>query len=379
MYEDRYYIEINMDNTNNISRDDLISGIKSLKKSKNNTFNNTDEVFTLSSLSKKKKGKKKKKIKNELIKNGKVIDDNVDEKETEMILDEDLIDVDNLLSDDEDDIDDDIIDEQRHGYNKLKKESNPYKKEFAEELTLLYNLLDESSKFGKKLDKMFEGMEKSKTRGINKYVNDLILSILSSKSNKLQILKEISGVKKSIIDLKIKSDSKEKTNSGQQSSEMLASNYFKNVLKYGRNNFIRDFKNKDDYDDYDETDELINNIEKSKYEDYSDEEMDEYNDIIDNRLDEEGNPYRSDEGSKYIEYEKRGVKIFIKKCIDTGDWEFVALDKYQQQIFDYPLPSRKSAGKVKFSEDGKYCSDDKGRTYKVIEYYLPDEQENEDE
>ena len=59
----------------------------------------------------------------------------------------------------------------------------------------------------------------------------------------------------------------------------------------------------------------------------------------------------------------------IKKCVDTGDWEFIAVDKDNQEIVGFPLPSKESTGKMKFSEDGRYASDKYGRSYKVIEYF----------
>ena len=49
-------------------------------------------------------------------------------------------------------------------------------------------------------------MRGQKVRGVNKYANDLAELVLTSKQNKLNILKEISSVKKSIADLKIKAD-----------------------------------------------------------------------------------------------------------------------------------------------------------------------------
>lgn len=356
----------------------LIDDIKSLeytskKKTKKTKFivddDNSENILSLAK-SKKKKGKKKKK---KLIEDDeflKVDDTDDNEEKDPYTIDNSLIDIDEIFGvDEEDDIDSEIINEQKKGYKKNKSSENEYKKEFAEELTLLYNLLDETTKFGKVLDKQVDGLKSTKTRGMSKYTTDLITTALSCKTNKLQIIKEISSVKKTIADLKIKADGKNKPDAnggGQASAEVLASNYLQGIIKYGRNNFVTNLK-KDSEPDTDDPylaeylpdkEMLLNNVD--------------YDDLIDDRLDNEDNPFRSEEGSKYIEYENRGVKIIIKYCIDTGDWEFAAVDRDNQQVYDYPLPHREDVGKVKFSDDGRFATDGKGRSYKVIEYYSPD-------
>lgn len=264
-------------------------------------------------------------------------------------------------------IEEGIIDEQKQSYEKLKKQDNPYKKEFAEELTILYNLLDEYNKFSKKIEKDFDAINGSKTRGMSKYTNDLLASVLNAKNGKLAVIKEIASLKKTIADLKIKEDSKKDKaeNSQQQGTEFLAASYFKNIMNYGRKNFISDITNRNlnDSDEYD----------KNVFGAYNTDDED-FDSLLEERLGSEENPFRTNDGSKFIEYENRGVKIFVKRCIDTGDWEFIALDRDQQQILDYPVPDRKKVGKVKFSEDGSYATDERGRSYKVIEYYSPDEE-----
>ncbi|WP_171567705.1 hypothetical protein, partial [Brevibacillus sp. MCWH] len=171
--------------------------------------------------------------------------------------------------------------------------------------------------------------------------------------------------------LKIKQDGKKANVDDEKSVDYLASKYFQNVLKYGRSRFINDLmENRDD----DDIDDLVERIERSKL-DYSEDEMERIQDYIEHRLETEGNPFRSEAGSKYIQYENRGVKIYIKRCVDTNEWEFIALDRDNQQVFDYPVPRKKDVGKVKFSEDGKYATDERGRMYKVIEYYSFSEDE----
>jgi hypothetical protein len=317
-----------------------------------------------------KKNKKNKMMISDIFDVGDIDEDSQEDQERE------LLDVDEVIRRREEEDDNaNIIKEQKKGYKKLKKDDNDFKKEFAEELTLLYDLLDETSKFGKSIEKELNALRGSKVRGVSKYSNELTELVLSSKQNKLNILKEISGLKKTIADLKIKSEAKSKDKDNDSNSpERLASAYFKNILSHGRGAFINSYSN-GDYEDPqdDERMDLISTIENARQQQSTEEDVDVYAKLLADRLDNAPNPYRSAEGTKYIEYENRNVKLYVKKCIDTGEWEFVAIDKNKCQIDDYPLPSKRDAGRMKFSDDGTYATDSKGRIYNVIEYYLPDD------
>lgn len=360
-----------------LGEEDLISGIKSLQSLPDKTsFSKKKEEgddesapLLLTSVKKKKKEKKKKKKKE----SAELMSDYGDEDSpiTSFNNESNLLDIDEIIDELErdDNISDSIIDEQKRGYNKLKKESNPFKKEFAEELTMLYELLDESNDFGKKLDKIFESTQKSKARGMSKYGIDTMNAILSSKQNKLQILKEIASVKKTIQDLKLKQDAKSKDKENDNSGEAAAAAYLSSIVKYGRSNFLKAVDEDKNINDIIQKDTGV----IDEYEDYYfDEENEEFDNIINERLSNEGNPFRTELGNAYIELENRKVNIAIKKCIDTGDWEFIALDKDNQQVWDYPLPSKETIGKIKFSGDNRYATDKLGRSYKVIEYYSDD-------
>lgn len=300
--------------------------------------------------------------------------------ETDLIIDESgerdsidiadkLIDVDAMLCDHDDDESDSIVKSGKRGYKKLKKAENAYKKEFAEEITLLYSLLDETTQYGKDLEKDLKSIRNSKVRGVSKYSNDLASLVLTAKQTKLNILKEITSVKKNIADLGIKEGKgNSKTETGA-SAETLASQYFKNILTHGRTEFIDRVSGDDDPRDVamSELDGL-----------YTDNEESTYNKYMEERLTNSGNPNRSDAGSKYIEYEQRGVNICVSKCIDTGEWEFVAIDRVGTRIDDYPLPDKRTAGRMKFSDDGGYATDALGRMYKVMEWYLPSSEYDDD-
>lgn len=357
-----------------LGEEDLVSGIKSLQSLPNRTsFTKKDgdeeTPLLLTSVKKKKKEKKKKKKKESVELLGDSYED--DSPLTSFNNECNLLDIDEIIDELErdDDISDSIIDDQKRGYGKLKKEANPFKKEFAEELTMLYDLLDETNKFGKKLDKIFETTQNSKARGMSKYTADTVTAILSSKQNKLQILKEIASVKKTIQDLKLKQDAKTKDKEGDNSGDAAAAAYLSNIVKYGRSNFLKAVEEDKHIDDIIKKD----TSSESDFDGfYFDEEHEEFDSIIHERLSSEGNPFRTELGNAYIEMENRKVSIVIKKCIDTGEWDFIALDKDNQQVWDYPLPSKETIGKLKFSGDNRYATDKLGRSYKVIEYYSDD-------
>lgn len=379
---EKLVININMpDNeTSIVDQIDALMAIPKAPPKKSKYIEEDDSHTSLSSIKKSSKKKEKKKNKKKSLLSDTFLMDSTEEEIDRVVKSDEmemLLDVDELLKErDEDDrgIDDDIIGKGKSSYKKLKKNENDFKKEFAEEITLLYALLDESSKLSKSLEKDYNDIRGSKTRGISKYTNELGELVLSSKKSRLDVIKEIVAIKKTIADLKIKADGKKAVDEGEKSPERLASAYFKQLLQHGRVG-----GGKASFDDEEEEEFLSRETMLSGgYYDEMDEIPMSITDKLENRLQNEPG-LRSEEGSKYIEYENRGVKIFVKKCIDTGEWEFIALDKYDQQIDDYPLPTKKSAGRMKFSDDGTYCTDSLSRMYKVIEYYLPDEDHAYDE
>ena len=361
MSDEMLYISIDLPN----KKENLIDEIKNLPVIRSTKKRNDNEPLILSSLSKvKKEKKKKKKIEREKLKNELLESVDTDRDEDGVIYED--RDIDEVIDDfinDLDEIGDPIIQEQRRSYQKRKKDkSNPYKKEFAEEMTLLYDLLNEMNDLTKELDKKYKSLNNTKTRGMSKYMNDMVINMLSAKSNKLQIIKEINNLKKTIVDLKIKEEAKTNKDKAQENNiDLLASQYLKQIMTYGRNNFINEMPKVDRA-----IDDAIENIDLPRI-DYTSDDLDTLHSLIDDRLDNEETPFRSESGNKYIEYEDRDIKICVKRCIDTGEWEFVALDNNNQQVFDYPLPNPINIGKVKFKDN--FMIDGRGRMYKLIEYF----------
>ena len=253
----------------------------------------------------------------------------------------------------------------KQSYNKYKEDENEYKKEFAEELAMLYDLLEETNKFSKKLTKKYDSIDGSKAKGTSKYLTELIESILGATTNKLQIIKEINSLKKNIQELKIKSDSKYSKMGGDGSLEDGANSFFQNIMGVGRNNFVSALNGEPDIHfsnpEYSNDDDIeyVNSLPDAQ---------DALHDIINDRLENEG-CIRSEEADKYIIYENLKPELRILRSAADNTWEVIAVDKDEHRIIDYPVPSKRDLGKMKFSADGKYATDAYGRSYRVIEKF----------
>lgn len=292
-----------------------------------------------------------------------------------------------ILDDDYDDysITDKVLRDTKKNHKKNKKKDNDYEKQFADELAILYELLDEIALFGKGLEKKYKGIESSKVRGVSKYTNDLILSIITSKKSKLDVIKEITSIKKTIADLTLKAakENKEKDAGATTTREELAASYLSRIYRQGLSEVRRNLEegggtyNLDDQTSgYEYDDNSSEQISRESFMSNMDEEDDEILfDRIRDRLDTEKNPFRSPDADAYIKYENSGVVIKVKKCVDNGEWEFIAIDKWGNILDDYPTPTKRTAGKMKWSSDGNLVTDSRGISYKVIEYYSDDEDE----
>lgn len=253
----------------------------------------------------------------------------------------------------------------KRSYDKYKEDENEYKKEFAEELAMLYDLLDEANKFNKKLNKKYDSIDGNKAKGTSKYLNDLIESMLSSTTTRLQIIKEINSLKKNIQELKIKSDSKYGKIGNDGTLEEDANSFFQNIMGVGRNNFVSALNGDPDIHfsnpDYSNDDDI-------EYANALPDAHEALHEMINERLENEGTA-RSIEAEKYIIYENMKPELIVTFSVVNNTWEMVAVDKDGQIIQGFPVPSKKDLGKMKFSQDKKFATDAYGRSYKVVEKY----------
>ena len=272
--------------------------------------------------------------------------------------------VDNWDNDYVEEISEKLTKKGKRSYDKYKEDENEFKKEFAEELTMLYDLLDDANKFNKKLIKKYDSIDGSKAKGTSKYLNDLIASVLTSNTNKLQIIKEITNLKKTIQELKIKSDGKNNRTLEDDSLESQANSFFNNIMNVGRNNFISALNG----DDMQFANTEYSSDTDIEYANTLPDVQEEIHDRISERLMNEDRT-RSDEAEKYIIYENLKPEYVILRSALDNSWEVIAVDKDGQRIPDYPVPSKKDLGRMKFSQDGRFATDAFGRSYKCMTKY----------
>lgn len=365
MSEGKLIIDIVMPESNNVS---IVNDIKKLPKLKQIEEPPTLLISDLNKKSKERKKEKKKAKKVESEPAEFILYDDGSDKNTDIYADlisaEDILDNRGIYEDEDDELT--SLDDDTKDRKKRKKPKDNFEKVFASELGSLYSLFAEIDKFGKDLEKELNGIKGQRSRGVSKYTNDLGELVLSSKEKKLHTLKEITNLKKTIADLNMKHQAKNKDGDTPNSPERLASAYFKQLLSGGNRNLVMG--------------SMTGNYsgEDEEYPVYDTSNDDNLTDKLFKRL-EDGERTRSVDADKYLEYEGKGVKICVRKCIDSGEWEFSAIDKDNQLIDDYPLPTKKSAGRMKFSDDGTYCTDILSRMYKVIEYYSPDVNDYDDD
>lgn len=281
-----------------------------------------------------------------------------------------------LIDDDEESISDTIIGSQIKGHSKRKSDEDEFRKDFADEFTLLYDSLKDYDKLEKQIEKIVGlNTQNNRVRGASKYINDGITNLITLKNQRLSTIKEIVNLKKITTDLRFKSEK----NAGEDvkgDMGLIGSNLIQQVLSSGRADLVDAIKgpelNAMELLQSDSPGTLNDALTLSRST-YSDDERNNIDDMISKRLAEEGNPGRSEEADKLIKYESVGAKVHVRRYIDSDEYEFVAVDKYGNEIYDYPVPDvdDSDVGELQFS--GKIAVDRRGLQYRVEEVY-----ENED-
>ena len=103
------------------------------------------------------------------------------------------------FEDEEDDTNDEfdmILKEQKKSRLEAKKKDE-IKKDFADNLGLLYTLLQDAKEFEKSITKQYNDANKGRrTQGFSKYTSDMAQAVVQSRKATLDIVKEINSVKK---------------------------------------------------------------------------------------------------------------------------------------------------------------------------------------
>ena len=228
-----------------------------------------------------------------------------------------------------------------------KNNENEFRKEFNDDIALLYDLLESLKSLDNDLSAKFDQAAGKNVRGVSKYIIDLAAQLLNCKSNQANVIRQITMIKESAEKLKISNDKNHPDNAGNN-IEFTASAILNKIMTGGRKNFI------------DQLDGGSYSISGDMQPSYDDEFVDQLTDGLSGIENEQ-----SEELNKYVKYQSLEPKILIEKNIDSGDWRFIAMGKDEQEITDYPLPEKDDSG-ITFTDDGEYGTDKYGRRYKVI-------------
>lgn len=296
------------------------------------------------SLFKKEKKKKKNKLYSEI---DNILDDESDTGNEDMFIAMGF----KSKKKDKEDVDGDIFDTDGKKDKKLKNIEAKFKPELAN----LAKLLKENEALAKSIKTILDPIFTSKARIPYKTLVDLITAYNVTNSNKMQNIKETANLKKSIWDLKLKMEAKDKSSNELQMDEY-GSQLFDQLFKTGRKNVI------DNISEYNPAMDTPVNMGN-----YSTSIDDAINARLNTETNEDGSSFRTEEGSKYIQYEHLQPELYIQKSFETGDLDVVAVGNDGVVIDDYPVPSIEQLGKITFNEEAGTCTDQTGRVFKVME------------
>lgn len=244
---------------------------------------------------------------------------------------------------------DDITYEDRMRY-KRKTNGDKYDDMFSKEQSMLNDLLSGLQKKSKAIDKKLESMTGKGVYGVGKNYADLVSASNSIETTKLSVIKELVGIKKTAVDLRLKDEKLKGTENEVEDNDTVADRFYKSILKGQSRDFIESsmagFDSSVGMQNYN----ISQPFSGGDYEpdDYDNESADKYG---------------------YIVNEGKNAKIVLCQY-DDGTGEFVALDDNNHIVPNYELPSPELIDTIKIKPGGSFAYDEYGRSYKIIS---PDE------
>ena len=243
-----------------------------------------------------------------------------------------------------------------------KKRKKNIEAKFNPEITELKKILKDANIAYDDIKTILKNITESKSRYVGKTLTDLLQALNTANTNRMNIIQHIANIKKTVVDLNLKSDKlNPKKKDENVDEEGIGLDIFRTLLgkKKGRKEFMKEagryFQE-------------VNN-KNNEYEDEFDITMEnnDADDIINNRLSKENNEYRSEEGNKYIKYEELEPQDCIMYCMN-GDWYTDAIDKNGNPMpDDYPRIDKNDLGNVSFDLEQNRARDEFGRSYLVIQ------------
>lgn len=239
--------------------------------------------------------------------------------------------------------------EEAKALKKKKKESDDfYEYRFNSSLVLLGNLMDEVNKSMQDSRKMIDDMRSGKIRSSPMAITSQMGNHSSLLNTKLSVIKEITAVNSKISDLEIKKRAADEKSNGNKDAEL-------------NNKFIID-KVFDKVMSGDTLETIVETKKERKKKKRSKQEID---DALNERLDEleASGDISFTETENAFKYENDGARVIVEKNVNNNRWRFVAINDDGDELYDYPLPNKRSVGRLTFDETNMLAKDKVGQLY----------------
>ena len=226
---------------------------------------------------------------------------------------------------------------------KKKEKEGPkdYYDDFAPEIGLMRNMLEDATKFTDSLQKRYYALEstKSSARGVGKFTTDLISSINQSRSVSSQLLNNITSLKKSMADLNMKERKEAAAANGGDGEDLsnFSASFLRKLIQQDRS-------------------------DAAMYGDAVPISGDE-DDIFDNISELLADNGRSDEVDKYLKYENRNVELVAYVDPDTDAYEIKAIAEDGEELYDYPIPE---VERMDINHSTEIATDEYHTRYRII-------------
>ena len=293
--------------------------------------------------------------------------------------------------------------EEGKSRKKKKNLRKKYEEQYSNEKALLGALLKEANNDSANLKKVFDTLAPNgKVRGVSKTMTDLASTIVSANANRLQIIKALTDINTKITDFVLKEESRKKgEEDGGIDQEAIGAIALQSLFSKGNKEFQSQLQETSAMSEAEFTalqrqaqassgmgmqTQPVQFAEREEpyipadmqpssqpvYDEF-DQSMEEQINALNNEMKENTIYGRSDAGDRLIETENLGVRIKIRRWIDsdtgTSDFAFVAVDKYGNDVPDYEVPDKNDIRikPIRFVDDTHTATDKLGRTYDVID------------
>lgn len=245
-----------------------------------------------------------------------------------------------------------------------KKKKASIETKFNPELTQYRRILKDNEDVANLIKGMVEEIRSKSARGAGKLLTDLLVTLNSTNSNRASVLRDIANIKKSIVDLELKTAKGKKEEEKARNEEEEGINVFNSFYGSGGRKALMEQIAAGYGAMKPETNQSVFNYMPAT------NNPDDVFDVINDRLGTEDVSFRSDDGNAYVRYEYLSPEyvIFMRNNGGSTEWELEAIDKDGNIMpSDYPRIPVDNLGKVSFNMDSMSATDETGRTYRIIE------------